>query len=245
MATSQHSFPKQLRHGSGAVMTLDQTRLLIAFRIPQSSRMSVRCSSHSCSFEDERDERGQKPLLPETNIVNHTTQRFWARTVDGRGLQHEEVVAIEIKLETQLEWIGPVYRLEGSKDRNGLLCPVPNALLLRFPAGTAPAGGALDQYQMHEVPEKSKYLGQFRYYQLDGARPVPVVLRAGSAARIVEGAGTRRQVREHAAAQAARGGSQRYALSAAMGHADHPSRRRGHDRLEHFDGRCRYGGLCA
>src|SRR3954447_14111329 len=105
MAASQHSFPKQLRHGSGALMTLDQTRLLLAFRIPQKQPdVSALLKPFLLILEDGRDEQGQKPPLPETNIVNHTTQRFWVRTVDGRGLQQEEIVAIESKLGTQLEW---------------------------------------------------------------------------------------------------------------------------------------------
>jgi subtilisin family serine protease len=178
MATAQPTFPKELRHGSGAAMSLDQTRLLLAFKTPHKQQdVSALLKQYLLILEDESDKRDSNARLPETNIVNHTTQRFWVRTLDGRALEPTDIAALQKALGDQLAWIGPVYRLSGSQNRNGLLCPVPNALLLRLASTKVSAGDVIgpvvERYKMTEVPEKSKYLGAFHYYELTAPDTFP------------------------------------------------------------------------
>jgi hypothetical protein len=59
--TAQPTFPKELRHGSGAAMSLDQTRLLLAFKTPHKQQdVSALLKQHLLILEDEIDKRDSK-----------------------------------------------------------------------------------------------------------------------------------------------------------------------------------------
>jgi hypothetical protein len=166
------NFPNELQHGSGAVMSLDRTRLLLAFREP-SDRKTVAAMVRELELvlEEDSDERRQ----PET--INHTPQRYWVRTADNRELSDDRYQAIVSKAGNFLEWAGPVYRFANVPGRGGFLTPLPDVVLVK------PAFAANDEtrrrldeqmrrFGLRDVKEKSAYLSSFRYYKLDNPAQV-------------------------------------------------------------------------
>lgn len=170
-------FPPELAHGSGAVMTLDQRRLLLAFYEPQDARTVARLLGDlDLVLEDERgegDELDVEAGLPQS--INHTGQRFWVRTRDGRPISEERHQELRNKLDGRLEWEGPVYRLTPGQGRGSMLCPLPQVLLIKPAPQKGPDNRKVidrmaGNYGLKEVAEKSAYLAGYRYFQISGDR---------------------------------------------------------------------------
>src|SRR5438270_830846 len=91
------NFPRTLRHGSGVMMTLDPSRLLLAFKSSRSQQDVNNLLQHSnlgLVLEDagEKDEGGAARF---SEIINHTRQRFWIRTQDGSSIDQEKFNALQ------------------------------------------------------------------------------------------------------------------------------------------------------
>ena len=170
MPTNGELFPRELQHGLGVMMTLDATRLLLAFmHARERDEVSALVKPLGLVFEDQnRQPSPGAPPLPERDVVNHTPQRFWCRTADGRALSDAEIRRILSTLREVLAWVGPVYRLGGTAELGGLLCPLPNVLLIRFTrtGDQDRASGVFQRLHMTEVKEKSQYLQPYSYFAL-------------------------------------------------------------------------------
>jgi hypothetical protein len=176
-------FPVSLTHASGAGMRLDPSRLLVAFkdRHDRKSAASVLRGLDLVLEDAEEDQRDVVPYLKERTgaearrrpaPVNHTDQRYWARTRSGRAITPEQWTTIRSALRPHVDWLGPVYRIaDGSPgdDRSQLLCPLPHALVVRptlHPQDRRNGKSltsALSRYGLKEVAEKTRYLAPFRY----------------------------------------------------------------------------------
>jgi subtilisin family serine protease len=171
-------FPATLPHATQGRMNLDPTRLLLAFHAPQDPQaLRKRLAGLALALEDERDKAARRPAQP----VNHTATRYWVRSLDG-ALDDERLAQIEKALGKDLAWLGPVYRVPqaaGAGDaRTALLCPLPDVLLARLrtdktKGDEAPrthmvrmSRAAATRATVEEVPEKSRYLGPWRYFRL-------------------------------------------------------------------------------
>lgn len=168
-------FPRELRHGSGAMMTLDPTRLLLAFKEAMAiEKVTEQLKELRLVLEDAQDTEREKRSRP-FDVVNHTDRRFWIRSQTGQAIDQERFEGIQNKLAEALDWVGPVYRLADVSGRGGLLCPLPNVLLLR-PAPQLSEKHQkelekmLKSYGGREVREKSTYLGEYRYYALSDTK---------------------------------------------------------------------------
>jgi subtilisin family serine protease len=169
------NFPIELRHGSGAAMRLDPSRLLLAFK-EATGREEVGglITDFGLVLEDAPDTEHEKRAHP-FDVVNHTDRRFWARSQTGEPVDQERFEALQDKLADTLDWIGPVYRIGGVPGRGGLLCPLPNVLLIRLvPQLDEKQQKALEKilrsYETREIREKSAYLGDYHYYAVPAAK---------------------------------------------------------------------------
>ncbi len=172
-------FPTTLPHASHGRMTLDPTRLLLAFHAPQNlDSLRQRLAGLSLVLEGDRDKAARRPA----QAVNHTRTRFWVRSLDG-ALHDDALAQIEKNLGKDLAWLGPVYRVPqgaAGDSRNALLCPLPDVLLARLRSDkgddgprthmTGLAKAAASRGALTEVVEKSRYLGPWRYFKLSGAK---------------------------------------------------------------------------
>jgi len=165
------AFPGSLQHGSGATMTLEPQRLLLAMREPTSPEaMQARLAQLGLTLEDADDhlEKHREPFA----AVNHTDRRYWIRARDDRRIDRDRLEAIRRGFGASLEWIGPVYRLGQGTGRGNLVCPFPDVVLVRFTPrvdehALGRAEASLRRLLAREHAEKSKYLGDFRYWVLD------------------------------------------------------------------------------
>jgi subtilisin family serine protease len=163
------NFPSEVRHGSGVMMALEPARLLLALKKELSLQdLETRLAKAGFMLEDAKEE-GEKKPRPVGEIVNHTETRFWVRSRSGKPVEAELAQALGKAFEGLLDWIGPVYRLANTRGRDGMLCPLPNVVVIR-PAGKPnekaekALAKALRKYGLEANPEKSKYLGDYRYY---------------------------------------------------------------------------------
>ena len=170
-------------------MRLDPSRLLLAFksslireevtRLIQNLRLEL-----EDSFDNVRgriaNKDNQAPLRAGEGCVNHTDRRFWVRTQNARPIDDALYRDIEGALTSggDLDWIGPVYQLETSDGRGGLLCPLPNVLVIK-PSRQVDTGSAkaattlaskLRELGLEEDSKKSRYLNSYRYFIIPDAR---------------------------------------------------------------------------
>ena len=167
-------FPSVLTHPAHGRMTLDTSRLLLAFGKEQTDLEALRkkLGALALALEDSRED---KPAPRPLQAVNHTDRRFWVRVLDG-SLDDERLARIEKALGKELAWAGPVYRLPqfGGDDRSALLCPLPDVLLAKLRAGRGEEGPqrintmvrAAGAVAVSEDAEKSRYLGPWHYLRI-------------------------------------------------------------------------------
>lgn len=167
------NFPQEMTHPGGAALTLDTTRILVAFKQAR-ERSAVEQFLHGVELflEDEADE-GMVP----GERVNHTRNRYFVQS--RRPLNDEQLARIEAAgAPLGLDWIGPVYRQAGMSSRRGLMAPLPHVAVIKLrtrdnPGVTPELGikGAAEPV-IQEVPEKSRYLNGHRYYQISNVKEV-------------------------------------------------------------------------
>ena len=166
------TFPNRLSRGGGEVLLLDPSRLLLAFQQPvEPSEIEARLTRARATLEVDEDERDGRSMFR----VNHTSTRYWVRSVDGGPLDDQRIALLDDIFGDALAWVGPVYRLTGKGENQGrenLLCPLPNVLLVSERRGTGSpvlrsAAAAAGDAKVSEDKARSKYLAGFRYFVID------------------------------------------------------------------------------
>lgn len=165
------NFPLKLRHGSGTMMVLDQTRLLLVFNKTQERpKIEELIKKFGFVLEDDAGTNSDQRIGSRSfEIVNHTKRRFWIRSENGEAIVQRQLIQLEDKLGESLDLIAPVYRRRSTDDRRDLQCPLPNVLLIKTTMTKLDQetekslSNLLGRYGLKEILEKSKYLGEFRY----------------------------------------------------------------------------------
>jgi subtilisin family serine protease len=118
------------------------------------------------------DQKGPRRRDPRFGIVNDTGLRFWVRRADSESPTPQTLAELARLMENvgPLEWIAPVYRL-GAEQRGSMVCPLPSVLVVKpRKEGVGDLAERLKPYGLREIEEKSRYLGEFRYFEvLDAA----------------------------------------------------------------------------
>ncbi len=156
-----NAFPKSLRHGSGAELTLEPARLLLVFATAP-KREVLEKGLEAVELSLEVAEEGTPQILGE--MVNHTDTRFWVHSSSSKAISEQALRKIETTFGSNLSFVSAVYRFHGTTGRGGLVSPVANVVLIKLPisrAGHEHAGltTAVGQFGLKEIPEKSTYLG--------------------------------------------------------------------------------------
>ncbi len=167
-------FPRELRHGSGVPMRLDASRLLLSFK-EAVEKDAVEKFARKLKLELEPD--GNTEKRPYTDVVNHTDRRYWVRDPERQTIDDQRFDRLVKELYEQfpVEFIGPVYQLSNSGEPGGLLCPLPNVLLVKLltklatkslQTGDIATSASAKRYGIKEIEAKSKYLNGHRYYEI-------------------------------------------------------------------------------
>ncbi|MET7621879.1 S8 family serine peptidase [Streptomyces sp. NPDC005408] len=151
-----NGYPLELARDAETVVRLDRTRVLLGFREPQTLE-SLAPRLRQLDLEPEPD--GPSETGSPSEVVNHTTDRFWVRSSLGE-FTGDVYDAIESEFNEQLAWIGPVYHDPKVPGRAGLHCPLPNVVLIE--ANVDPAALS-DDVELREDTDKSRYLTGYRY----------------------------------------------------------------------------------
>lgn len=160
------SYPYTLKHGTGVMMKLDNTRLLLSFKKKQCREDLETLLKEMDLILEGIDEKKEVKLNRPIQTINHTEHQFWIRSQSGKPIDNLYSTIKKVFESKELEWIGPVYQLPNTDGREGLLCPLPNVLMIK-PKEDININIVSDKYHLKEVPEKSKYLGAYRYYIID------------------------------------------------------------------------------
>jgi hypothetical protein len=154
-------FPTSYRHGSGAEVHLDPTRLLLIFSRPPARR----------EFEAHLAEQGlvietKEPGTPDRpgEEINNTDTHFWVRTAAGTAIDDDACGRIETGLGRHFLCVSPVYRAHGVAGTGGYFSPLANVLLVNRPAYE------VEPFGLKEMVEKSRYLGGYHYYTVMNPR---------------------------------------------------------------------------
>lgn len=179
--TSDSKFPLELKHPNGGNMLLDPTRLLLAFGKPHTrEQIQSRLLEFDLVLEDafEFEKNAAELQRKKLVVINHTDQRYWVRSHDGKPITPDRISLLETKFKDILEWVGPVYRMADTEGREGLFCPLPDVLIVKPVANlketdTKAISSTLEELGLHEVTEKSKYLNGFRFCSVIDPRKHP------------------------------------------------------------------------
>lgn len=164
-----NTFPRQLNPRPGVTLTLDPTRVVLAFKNAPTRALAVSAASGLGLVPEQSDSATAAPNQGEA--INNSEVRYWMHSSTAAALPEDISARSQEVFGDSLNWVGPVYRFENEAGRKALLCPLPNVLLVKPTRSALRAGtdlaGHLRAYGLREVPEKSRYLGEFRYFVLD------------------------------------------------------------------------------
>jgi subtilisin family serine protease len=166
-------FPLQLRHPSGQMMSLERDRVVVSLSSsPTRAAASNVLSELGLVLETGDETRGaglaQGSAAPQVR-VNHTASRFWTRTRDGTAFTAEKLTAARASASgDSLEWVAPVYSFQ-AEGRTEYLALLPQVLVIkpRPGASSEDVSRHLKSFGLEEDTERSKYLGDQRYFVLD------------------------------------------------------------------------------
>ncbi len=160
-------YPRRLRHGSGAWVTLDPTRLLLTLKRPWSIKRLTRRLAE-CGFVRDQiamRKRGAaaRRLSPP---ANEGPRHRWIRHADG-AITRRVQRRLESALGANVARLEPVYRFN-----NHVLVALRSRVLLVRPRErlTSKESNRFDREMtrrgLKEVTVKSRYLRRFRYFEL-------------------------------------------------------------------------------
>ena len=106
-------FPLRLQHSSGEVLSLERDRVLVGFASSNAAAEADQVLSELGLMAEEEVESYAPSTDPGVvrlvKPLNRTETRVWARTVDGTAFRASSFESPD----RTIEWIAPVYRLEG------------------------------------------------------------------------------------------------------------------------------------
>jgi subtilisin family serine protease len=169
-----NEFPRELQHGSGVKLVLDQDCLVVALK-KSLERHQLQAYLKQTGFELETTGKASKEGAQSgEQPIRHTQTRFWIRSASDQPVDQKQIRNLRNVLKASLDWIGPVYQMEKTQGQEGMVCPIPNVLLIRpakqFKNNEASLAQILSEYGLMEVPQKSKYMVEYLYFVIPDLR---------------------------------------------------------------------------
>jgi subtilisin family serine protease len=154
------SFPDEIFYPNGIKIAIDKTRLLLALKNPYTmNAMTTKLLSTAFKLEN-----SGTPAEP----INHTSTRFWIQKPEEYTL-YDAIGVLSQVFGQDFNWLGPVYRHPDIPGRMGLICPLPNVLIITLTPNSSSDEPQISQnldikYTMKRSQEKSKYSGLNTHY---------------------------------------------------------------------------------
>ena len=171
-------FPRELGQSFFKTMHLDASRLLLAFKsILSTEEISSLLNDLNLVMEELPDD--PLPVLDGyTKKLNNDPDRLWVRSSNGLPISSYVIAQIENRFEKYFSWVGPVYRMKGSIDQSGFVCPLPNAILINPFEGLSMNRYTMllkmiEKYEMEEISRKSPKFSGYHYYSISNPRKNP------------------------------------------------------------------------
>jgi hypothetical protein len=163
--TVVRNFPESFQHSTGTAVHLDPSRILLVFSRPPARRgLEATLAEHGLVLE--ATEEGAPDVLGD--VINQTETHYWARTAAGEPVEDDTLGALEDALGQRFGFISPVYRAQGVPGRSSCFSPLANVVIIKPPVRAQGEPIRLDQAAerlgLREIPEKSRYLGGYRYF---------------------------------------------------------------------------------
>jgi subtilisin family serine protease len=162
-------FPEELNEPSRHKITIDKTRVLIALKESHTLEdVQARLLRAELVLESDIQKSSEIGREGQTELINHTDKRYWIRSHEGNPVSEESLNRLGEIFSGQLDWIAPVYQNPDQTGREGLFCPIPSVLVIKFTTSFSNKNSELSEifsrFSMEEVIEKSKYLGEYHYF---------------------------------------------------------------------------------
>ena len=151
-------FPEELNEPSEGKITIDKTRLLIALKEPHTLQdVQTRLDGTEYVLENDMQKSNETGLGRPTELINHTDKRYWVRSRQDNPVNEESINRLGEIFSQQLDWVGPVYQNPDQPGREGLFCPIPNVVIIKFATSNSNKDRNLSEklarYNMEEVLE--------------------------------------------------------------------------------------------
>ena len=166
--------PGELRHGSGEIMDLDRSWALLhlASPPPDPQRIVDRLRSESLGpFLRPVTSPGAEAV--DQGEINDSDVMYWLRRPDEGLINDDFRAAIEARLADVVEerprFVGPVYRIRGTDNLHGLVCPAPDVLIVeptKAHAQDETLNLKLEELGLVEDVRRSRLMPGFRYYRV-------------------------------------------------------------------------------
>ena len=155
------SFPDEITYPNGNRVMIDKTRLLLGLKTANTlNAVTTKLQSTAFKLED-----ASNPAEP----INHTSTRFWIQKTEE--YHDDDMWTLRQKFGQDFNWLGPVYSNPDIPGRRGLLCPLPNVLVITLTPDSSGDEPNISQhldtkYTMKRSAEKSKYSGLNTHYYI-------------------------------------------------------------------------------
>lgn len=153
------NFPDEIFYPNGNKIVIDKTRLLLGLKNSYTiSAVISKLMSTQFTLESSSNPAEQ---------INHTSTRFWIQKREEYN--EDDILILRQEFGQDFDWIGPVYSQPNVPGQGGLICPLPNVLIIIL---TVQASGDEPQisqnldsgFTMKRSQEKSKYSGLNTHY---------------------------------------------------------------------------------
>lgn len=130
-----------MRIGGQPPLELDPSRAVLLFKTPASRprNLTLQLLGLDVVQESWGWRRSALPVgRPEPTLINDTPRATWIRQLDDAAISSDTRAELGRRLGSDLRAIAPVYRVPGSRGAGGLVCLLPDVLIVQPAPGATP-----------------------------------------------------------------------------------------------------------
>ena len=177
------SFPRTVRTGGAPPLRRETSWAVVLLARPARRGRDLTRYLRGLDLVQESRRRRRARVAPERHpaVVNDTRRALWIRHRADRPIGRDVLAVLARRLGRSLGGVAPVYRVRGTRGPGGLVCLLPDALLVE-PAAALDTAGAreldrrLARLGLRADERRTGLLTGFRYYRVQGTRKTSLEL---------------------------------------------------------------------